>query len=328
MKLFLQYLWTNRRTAAVLAVCAVIFCAVLWLYAIPADAALLAAVLSGVFSLSVLTVRFVRWRRVYLQRAQMMQAPALLHDALPETDDPSEAQYQAMLQNLRTLYTEQVNRTERERTDTTDYFTQWVHQIKTPVSVMRMMLQAEDTDEHRALQSELFRVEQYAEMALAYTRLDSSARDLVIQETALDPVIRAAIRKYAPLFIRRKLRIVYDGTTESALTDEKWLQFILEQILSNAVKYTDTGSVTVTVTEQTIRIADTGKGIAPEDLPCIFEKGYTGRLGRADKQATGIGLYLCKKAADRLNIRLTAESECGKGSAFTLHLHADARQYE
>lgn len=328
MKLYLQYLWTNRRTAAVLAVWAAIFCAVFWLYRIPVDTVLYAAILSAVFGFAVMTVHFLRWRQHYMQRERMMQAPCLLQDPLPEPDHLTEAQYQEMLQNLRALYTEQVNRTERERTDTIDYFTQWVHQIKTPVSVMRMILQAEDTDEHRALQTELFRVEQYAEMALAYTRLDSSSRDLVIRETPLDPVIRSAIRKYAPLFIRRKLRIIYDGTAESALTDEKWLQFILEQILSNAVKYTDTGSVTVTVSGQKICIADTGKGIAPEDLPRIFEKGYTGMLGRADKQATGIGLYLCKKAADRLNIGLTAESEYGSGSAFTLDLHSEARQFE
>ena len=86
--------------------------------------------------------------------------------------------------------------------------------------------------------------------------------------------------------------------------------------------------MTVTVSGQAIRIADTGKGIAPEDLPRIFEKGYTGKLGRADQQATGIGLYLCKKAADRLNIRLTAESEYGKGSAFTLYLNADTQSFE
>ena len=268
MKLYLQYLWTNRRTAAVLAVWAVIFCMVFWLYRIPVDTVLYAAILSAVFGFAVMTVHFLRWRQHYMQRERMMQAPCLLQEPLPEPDHLTEAQYQEMLKNLRTLYTEQVNRTARERTDTIDYFTQWVHQIKTPVSVMRM------------------------------------------------------------LFIRRKLRILYDGTAESALTDEKWLQFILEQILSNAVKYTDTGSVTVTVSGQKICIADTGKGIAPEDLPRIFEKGYTGMLGRADKQATGIGLYLCKKAADRLNIGLTAESEYGSGSAFTLDLHSEARQYE
>ena len=328
MKRFLQFLWSHRRTAAVPPVCAVIFCTVLWLYQLPAEPVLYALLLSSALFGLAACIRFSRWQHACHQRERMMQMPDLLQAPFPEPENPAEQQYQTMLENLRAIHTETVNRSEQERADTTDYFTQWVHQIKTPVSVMRMMLQSEDTEEHRALQAELFRIEQYAEMALAYTRLDSSSHDLVIRETPLDPVIRAAIRKFAPLFIRKKLRIVYDGTEESALTDEKWLQFILEQLLSNAVKYTDAGAVTVTVSGQSIRVADTGKGIAPEDLPRIFEKGYTGQLGRADKQATGIGLYLCAKAAGRLNDRLTAESEPGKGSAFTLHLHSDARTFE
>ena len=328
MKRFLHFLGSNRRTAVIPAACAVIFCTVLWLYHLPTEPVLYALLLSVFFGCIAGGLRFFRWQQSCRTREQMMQMPDLLQAPLPEPDNPAEQQYQMMLTNLRAIHSDTVNRTAQERTDLTDYFTQWVHQIKTPVSVMRMMLQSDDTEEHRALQTELFRIEQYAEMALAYTRLDSNARDLVICETPLDPVIRAAIRKYAPLFIRRKLRIVYDGTAESALTDEKWLQFILEQLLSNAVKYTDAGAVTVTVSGQAIRIADTGKGIASEDLPRIFEKGYTGMLGRADKQATGIGLYLCKKAADRLGHSLTAESEYGKGSAFTLHLHADSFTFE
>lgn len=328
MKCFLQYLRTFRRAVLMQLLCAAVFCTVFWIYRLPTEPVLYALLLTAVIGIAAGCVHFLRWRQQYQARERLMQPPALLQDTLPEPDNPAEAQYQQMLQNLRSIHTEAVNRTAQERTEMTDYYTQWVHQIKTPVSVMRMMLQAEDTEEHRALQAELFRIEQYAEMALVYSRLDSSARDLVIRDTPLDPVIRAAIRKYAPLFIRKRLRIVYDGTEESALTDEKWLQFILEQLLSNAVKYTDSGSVTVTVSGQTVCVADTGKGISPEDLPRIFEKGYTGRLGRADKQATGLGLYLCKKAASRLGHRLTAASEYGKGAAFTLHLQSDTFTFE
>lgn len=328
MRCFLLYLRTNRRAAMIPVVCAAVFSTVLWVYRAPTEPVLYALLLSLVIGFAAGCVHFIRWRKQYLARERLMQPSALLQDALPEPDNPAETQYQQMLQNLRSIHTEAVNRTAQERTEMTDYYTQWVHQIKTPVSVMRMMLQAEDTEEHRALQAELFRIEQYAEMALVYSRLDSSSRDLVIKDTPLNPVIRSAIRKYAPLFIRKRLRIVYEGTEESALTDEKWLQFILEQLLSNAVKYTDSGSVTVTVSGQTVCIADTGKGIAPEDLPRIFEKGYTGRLGRADKQATGLGLYLCKKAADRLGHRLTADSEYGKGAAFTLHLQSEHFTFE
>ena len=132
----------------------------------------------------------------------------------------------------------------------------------------------------------------------------------MIQEYSLDDIIRKAVRKFAGQFIRRKIRLVYEGTDEKVLTDEKWLSFILEQLLSNAVKYTAPGgSITITVDEKKrMSVSDTGIGIAPEDLPRIFEKGYTGYNGRLDKKSTGIGLYLCRTAADRLGHRLSAES--------------------
>ena len=107
-----------------------------------------------------------------------------------------------------------------------------VHQIKTPIAVMKMLLQHEDTPESRMLSDELFRIEQYAEMALTYLRLDSSASDLVFRRCRLDEVLRSVIRKFAPQFINRRIRLEYTPTTLEVLTDEKWLTFLLEQLLS------------------------------------------------------------------------------------------------
>ena len=159
-------------------------------------------------------------------------------------------------------------------------------------------------------------------MALCYLRLGEGASDLVIKEYPLDDMIRKAIRKYAGQLIRRKLRVIYEGTDICVLTDEKWLVFIIEQLLSNAVKYTVSGNVTITVDREKkqLSISDTGIGISPEDLPRIFEKGYTGYNGRLDKKSTGIGLYLCRTAADKLGHKLTAQSTVGKGSSFTIDL--------
>ena len=160
-------------------------------------------------------------------------------------------------------------------------------------------------------------------MALTYVRLGEGASDLMIQEYDLDTIIRKAIRKYAGQFIRRKIRLIYEGTSVRVLTDEKWLAFIIEQLLSNAVKYTSEGSVTISVDNgKHLSVTDTGIGISPQDMPRIFEKGYTGYNGRLDKKSTGIGLYLCRTAADRLGHRLTAESEPGKGSRFIVDLES------
>ena len=199
----------------------------------------------------------------------------------------------------------------------------WAHQIKPPIAAMHLTLQREDSALSRQLAGELQRIEQYVEMVLYYVRLGESGSDLVIQEHDLDDIIRKAVRKYAGQFVRRRLHLGYQGTDIRVLPDEKWLSFIIEQLLSNAVKYTSKGSVTISVdAEKRLTISDTGIGIAGEDLPRLFEKGYTGYNGRVERKSTGIGLYLCKMAADKLGHRLSAESEPGKGSRFTIDLES------
>ena len=159
-----------------------------------------------------------------------------------------------------------------------------------------------------------------AEMALCYLRLDSCSNDLVIKKYSIDDIIRKAVHRYAPQFIRRRIRLVYAPSGEKAVTDEKWLLFIIEQLLSNAVKYNVKGSVTISFAGDVLTVSDTGIGISQEDIPRIFEKGYTGLGGRTDRKSTGLGLYLCKKAADLLGHRISVTSEIGRGSSFSVDL--------
>lgn len=202
-----------------------------------------------------------------------------------------------------------------------DYYSTWVHQIKTPIAALRMQLQLGDTDANRVLLTELFHIEQYVEMVLCYIRLDSESSDLSFSWCSLDGVIRGVIRSYAGEFISRKLSLTYEKVERQVLTDEKWLAFVIGQILSNAVKYTREGGITVRMPEEDIlEIHDTGIGIAPEDIPRIFEKGYTGFNGRADKKATGLGLYLSKRAMDMLQHGIRVESEPGRGTSVYLDL--------
>ena len=254
------------------------------------------------FGLLFLVLGFLKYRRKHIELERLQPREAPCSDYLPRADSLTESDYQALV-----LREEEANRARKEewdsaRNDMNDYYAVWVHQIKAPIAVMRVMLQQEDTQENRELSAELFRIEQYAEMALYYIRLGEGASDLVIQEYELDDIIRKAVRKYAGQFIRRKIRLVYNGTDVCVVTDEKWLSFIIEQLLSNAVKYTpEGGTVTISVDDKKqLSITDTGIGISPEDLPRIFEKGYTGYNGRLDKKSTGIGLYLCRTAADKL----------------------------
>ena len=328
MKLLLNYIRQYRFQAGLFCIFSLIFTVVFFLYDLETEAVLYAVILCIMVSVVILPIHFLHFRRKYIERQHLLDNITLITEQFPDPDSPVEEQYIEMLQKLRAFSYENQNRYAQERLDSIDYYTTWIHQIKTPISVMQMILQSEDTDEFRALSAELFRIEQYVEMVLHWFRLDSSANDFVIETVSLDQIIRTAIRKYAPQFIRKKIRILYDGTQEYALSDEKWLLFILEQILSNAVKYTNSGSISISVKDSLISITDTGIGIAPEDLPRIFEKGYTGYNGRADKKSTGLGLYLCKKAADKLSHRLHAISRIGQGSTFFIDLRTQNIEIE
>ena len=146
----------------------------------------------------------------------------------------------------------------------------------------------------------------------------------------LDALLRKVLRRFAPLFIQKKLRLCYEPAPYSLLTDEKWFSFAVEQLLSNAVKYTKAGSVTVAVDaeKQLLTISDTGIGIAPEDLPRVFEQGYTGENGREQQRATGLGLYLCREALTRLGHSIRLESTPGQGTTAFVWLERDEREYE
>ena len=202
-----------------------------------------------------------------------------------------------------------------------DYYTLWVHQIKTPIASMRLRLQEEDTSRSRVLLSDLSRIERYVSMVLTYLRLEGRSTDYVIREYDLDSILRPVFKQFAGEFISRKLKLDYTPVNVKVLTDEKWLSFVVEQLLSNALKYTPKGSVSVYLEEPSVLcIRDTGIGIAPEDLPRVFDRSYTGLTGRADRRASGLGLSLCKQVCDNLGHGITIESAPDLGTTVRVDL--------
>ena len=320
-RLLWEYVRQYRLSGFLFFLFSAIFAGIFYLYDLETEAVAYGACICGAAAAVILGLHFFFFYREHKERMRLLAGIELTYAELPRAKTLLEADYQQMIEELGRISAGYLTDWKRERKDSLDYYTVWVHQIKTPIAVMRMFLQEEDTKEHRELLAELFRIEQYVEMALTYIRLGSTEHDLVFQKCELDGIIRQAVRKYAPQFIRRKIKLIYEPVQVQVLTDEKWLLFILEQILSNAVKYTPEGSVAIRVTEdKKLTVTDTGIGIAPEDLPRIFEKGFTGYNGREDKKATGLGLNLCRQAAEKLGIRIMAESEPGKGSTFILDL--------
>jgi hypothetical protein len=308
----------------ILVASAAIATAVFALYDIESEPLCYALALCALFYMICFCIQFVRYCRQEKERRELLreQNGAIEKLAVPST--LAEREYREMIEILGQHCRDLATEWQKERQETLDYYSTWVHQIKTPIAVMRMQLQGEDTEENRALLSELFRIEQYVEMVLSYIRLGSGQNDFVIGEYELDEIIRQAVHKFAPQFVHDRIRLVYEPISVRVITDEKWLLFIIEQLISNAIKYSPNGTVTIMVSsEKVLSVADTGIGIAPEDLPRIFEKGFTGYNGRADKKATGLGLYLCRQAADKLGIALWAQSKPGEGSTFYLDLHRE-----
>lgn len=329
LKLIADYLRQYRFYGIMTVIFAAVFALVFYLYDLKFEAVLYALVICAVIGLAVLIINFINFAVKRKKRMLFMYNISITDESLPEPKNPVESDYIMMIEKLRKINRDNMTAYQTERSEALDYYTTWVHQIKTPISVMQMILQSDDTDEHRELSAELFRVEQYAEMALNYIRLDSNSNDLVIKELDLDEVIRGCVRRYAAQFIRKKLTIKYSGTDVKVLSDEKWLTFIIEQLLSNAVKYTEKGFVEISVSdEKLLSVKDTGIGIAQEDIPRIFEKGFTGYNGRENSKSTGLGLYLCEKAAKMLGHKISAQSEIGKGSVFAIDLHRDKLDVE
>ena len=175
--------------------------------------------------------------------------------------------------------------------------------------------------EARQLLQELSRAEQYIGMVMVYLRLTDGGSDFVLRTCDLDTIVRQAVRRFAGEFITRKLKLCYEPLNAACVTDEKWLLFVIEQVLSNALKYTPEGTVSVYLERpKTLCIRDTGIGIAPEDLPRVFENGYTGYNGRSDKKASGIGLYLCRRICNKLGHTISAESKAGEGTVIRIGL--------
>ena len=244
--------------------------------------------------------------------------------------DEVELLYREIIRKLDGMRMEVETDRHRSLEEMTDYYTMWAHQIKTPIFALRLLLQ-EEPERNRESLAQLFRIEQYVEMVLGYLRTEDMSADLKLARSSLDRIIREQIHKYAGIFVAKKLSLSYEGTDATVLTDEKWLGFVIGQILSNALKYTRTGGIEIWLEDERgnrtsntapaiLVIADTGIGIQAEDLPRIFEKGYTGVNGREDNRATGIGLYLSRKILKKLGHEITVDSQVDKGTEVRLSL--------
>lgn len=204
---------------------------------------------------------------------------------------------------------------QEKQSDLLDYYTLWVHQIKTPIAASKLLVQ--DLQEQmlkNQLEQELFKIDSYTNLVLQYLRLESFHDDLVVEKENIEDLVKEVVKKYALFFIQQGLGLNLHDLNHTVITDKKWFLVILEQVLSNSLKYTKQGSIEIFFQEDTLYMKDTGLGIQNSDLLRVFERGFSGYNGRLTHQSSGLGLYLSKKIADKLGHELHLHSVVGEGT--------------
>lgn len=259
---------------------------------------------------------------MYLQE-EWEQNPDVFLDLTEQSTTALEAEYQKILLDMQEKNQTLLKETEKKQMERNDYFLLWTHQIKTPMAALRLLL--EQREDSMNLKQELFKIEQYVDMMLQYQRLSDMSNDLLLKEEELGNLIRRAVKKFGIIFIQKGIRLDLAEFESKIVTDEKWFCFAIEQILSNSLKYSDGGSIRIYLTEQeigklTLCIEDEGCGIKAEDLPRIFERGFTGYNGRGSAKSTGIGLFMCKQILNKLGFEIWVHSEEGRGTKVYLNL--------
>ena len=221
-----------------------------------------------------------------------------------------------LLNENKNLKSEMLN----QKDDLNAYFLMWLHQIKTPMTVSKLLLEKPNDTTNTKLKMQLMYIEQYINMAMNYLKMIDHSTDMDITEVNLDDIIKNLLKKYSLLFIHNHISLEYQSNLTYVISDSQWLTILIEQILSNALKYTENGKIAIQYLEEkhALEIRDTGIGIRSEDIPKIFDRGYSGFNGRMNEKSSGLGLYLARKISERLNIQIEVESKLSKGSIFRL----------
>lgn len=314
-------MYQHRKTIFFYFLFSIIFFVIFWLYGLPLDSVGYAFLICTFIGSIGALIDFWHFFKQHKTLVDLQKRVMLSIDELPEATNQSEEDYQKLIKVIHQDKIDLITQKDHDYEEMMEYYTLWAHQIKTPIAAMRLLLSDKEESE---CEEELFKIEQYVEMVLTYLKVDHQGNDFQFEFVDIDSCIKQCIRKYAKLFIRKKLQLNYEARSLQVLTDEKWLCFVIEQLLSNAIKYTPSGYVNIEVKDEMLIIEDSGIGIQKEDLPRVFEKGFTGYNGRKDKKSSGIGLYLVKQVCNRLGHKISIESELGKYTRVMIDLrHID-----
>jgi integral membrane sensor signal transduction histidine kinase len=314
MDIIKSYIKKNLEIYLLLIVFIFIFVLIFYLYNLPFECLFYGGLLCFLVSLIASIIDYNNYRKSYIDLKYLETNILNSMEDLPKSLDIRVEYYQKIIERLHNEVERLKIEDNKKMEDLADYYSMWIHQIKTPIAAMNFLLDNEETDV-KVFKQELFKIERYVEMVLTYIRLGSETSDYVITSIDLDEVVRENIKKYATLFINKKIKLNYVSHETYVISDKKWFGFAFEQLLSNAIKYTKIGGeISINISENELIIEDNGIGIYEEDLPRIFEQSFTGLNGRYEKKSSGLGLYLCKKTLDKLQHKIEITSEVNKGT--------------
>ena len=314
MGIIKSYIKKNLKIYLLLIVFIFIFVLIFYLYNLPFESLFYGGLLCFLVFLIASIMDYNNYRKSYIDLKHLESNILNSMEDLPKSLDIRVEYYQKIIERLHNEVEKLKIEDNKKMEGLVDYYSMWIHQIKTPIAAMNFLLDNEEIDV-KAFRQELFKIERYVEMVLTYIRLGSETSDYVITSINLDEVVRENIKKYATLFINKKIKLNYVSHETYVISDKKWLGFAFEQLLSNAIKYTKSGGeISINISESKLIIEDNGIGIYEEDLPRIFEQSFTGLNGRYEKKSSGLGLYLCKKTLDKLQHKIEITSEVNKGT--------------
>ena len=260
---------------------------------------------------SFLTFLFLAWDM--FAEVQVYRQEVLYDERDPKS--PLECALAEKLEELESELYQKKSEAQSKLTDLLDYYTLWVHQIKTPIAASRLLVaEVSDREVKQQLEQEIFKIDSYTNLVLQYLRLESFHDDLVFEQVQVEDLIKDMVRKYALFFIQKGLTVNLHDLDKIIVTDKKWLLVVIEQILSNSLKYTKEGGLEIYMEGQELCIKDTGIGIKNSDVLRVFERGFSGYNGRLTQQSSGLGLYLSKKISEELGHQIRIESEVGIGT--------------
>lgn len=319
MEFFKQYILKNIKLICFSVLSFMVFAIIFLLYNIQVGAIIYPSILCSFIGLIFIIFDYMKKYKIHKKLLEIQKLDAKLILNMPNTNSIIEHDYQKIIEHLKQNIYDLETTKNKQYSDMIDYYTLWAHQIKTPITSMKLSLKSPSDMSKNNFQTNLHRIEQYVDMVLAFIRLNSEYSDYIFKEYSLDQIIKTFVKKFSHDFISKKIKLEYLPLNKLIITDKKWFSLIIEQLLSNALKYTQTGSIKIYCShDQTLCIKDTGIGIKPEDIPRVFDKGYTGYTGHNVRHSSGIGLYICKRICDNLKIKIKVTSEYNIGTSVYL----------